>query len=192
MVVGPEDAGRRMSLDRFNRAIGREGYLYELNKGVVEVVDVPHPQHGAQIDELKLQLYSFRAKHPTVIHRLLGSNDSKILLQPDQSERHPDLSIYKRPPPDVEDVWSVWIPAIVIEVISKSSAQRDYFDKPAEYLAFGIGEYWIIDGFKQQMTAMTRWRGQWKSKLVKPSQTYTTPLLPKFSLVLKRVFAASR
>jgi hypothetical protein len=30
--IGPEDHGRRISLDDFDRAIAREGYLYELGK----------------------------------------------------------------------------------------------------------------------------------------------------------------
>jgi hypothetical protein len=42
------------------------------------------------------------------------------------------------------------------------------------------------------MTALTRWRGQWEPKLVKPAQKYTTHLLPGFTLDLKKVFAAAK
>jgi Uma2 family endonuclease len=110
----------------------------------------------------------------------------------DQSERHPDISVYLSAPPDGPDVWSLWIPAIVVEVVSKSSAKRDYQDKPGEYLSFGIDEYWIIDSFKNQMTAMTRWRGQRKDKIVKATQKYSTRHLPGFSLDLKRVMSAGK
>jgi hypothetical protein len=41
------------------------------------------------------------------------------------------------------------------------------------------------------MTAKVRWRGQWKDKPVKPTQKHTTPLLPGFSLDLKRVLATA-
>lgn len=190
-AVGPEDNGRRMSLDEFDRAIGREGYLYELNKRVIEVTDVPHPKHLAQVQEVRDQVVVYRLAHPDVIHTVAGSNESKILLAPDQSERHPDLSIYLGPPPEVGDVWSLWIPAIVVEVVSPSSIKRDYEDKPDEYLGFGIDEYWIVDAAKRQMTANVRWRGQWKPKVVKGSQKYTTRHLPGFTLDLKRVFAAA-
>jgi Uma2 family endonuclease len=91
----------------------------------------------------------------------------------------------------LDDVWSIWVPAIVIEVLSKSSAKRDYDDKPPEYLTFGVDEYWIVDAFKQQMTAKLRWRGQWKDKLLKPTQKHSTRLLPGFSLDLKRVLQAA-
>jgi Uma2 family endonuclease len=190
--IGPEDNGRRMSLDRFDRAQGHEGYIYELNKGIIEVTDVPHPRHFAQVQGIRNQLVVYQENHLNILHSVTSSNDSKILLADDQSERHPDLSIYLSPPPDVADVWSLWVPEIVIEVVSKSSAKRDYDDKPAEYLSFGVDEYWIIDSSKQQMTALVRWRGQWKEKIVKPSQKYSTRHLPGFSLDLKRVLAAAK
>jgi hypothetical protein len=38
------------------------------------------------------------------------------------------------------------------------------------------------------MTALQRWRGQWRPKAVKGDQKYATRLLPGFSLELKRVF----
>jgi Uma2 family endonuclease len=191
-TIGPKDNGRPMSLDQFDRANGREGHIYELNKGVIEVTDVPHPRHFAQVQGIRNQLVIYQENHPEILHSVTSSNDSKILIAADQSERHPDLSVYLSPPPDVADVWSVWVPEIVIEVVSKSSAKRDYHDKPSEYLSFGVDEYWIIDSSKQQMTALVRWRGQWKEKIVKPSQKYSTRHLPGFSLDLKRVLAVAK
>lgn len=35
--------------------------------------------------------------------------------------------------------------AVVIEVVSDESYQRDHFDKPREYAAAGIPVYWIVD-----------------------------------------------
>jgi Uma2 family endonuclease len=180
-----------MSLDRFDRAVGSEGYIYELGNGVIEVTDVPTPLHGKQVQALRNQLTVYQVNHPDVIviDFLAGSNHSKILLAEQQSERHPDLSVYLDPEPDVSDVWSIWCPAIVIEVVSKSSVKRDYEVKPAEYLSFGIDEYWIVDGFQQKITVLSRWRGQWEQKVFKPGQKYITPRLPGFSLEAKPVLS---
>ncbi len=41
-AIGPEDQGRRMTLHRFDRAKGREGYIYEL------VVERKGPQADAK------------------------------------------------------------------------------------------------------------------------------------------------
>ncbi len=94
--------------------------------------------------------------------------------------------------PDVDEIWSIWVPTIAVEIVSESSVKRDYDDKPSEYLAFGIQEYWIIDSFKKQMTALTRFRGMWKPRIIKPLQKYTTRHLPGFSLDLKRVISATK
>src|SRR6266550_7207165 len=75
--IGPEDDGRRMSLDQFDRAIGREGYIYELNKGVVEVTNVPEPKHAKQVQALRNQLVIYQEANPGVIDLLAGSNDAK-------------------------------------------------------------------------------------------------------------------
>ena len=48
--IGPADAGRRMSLAEFEYAEGAPGFLYELSKGVVTVMDVPAIPHALQID----------------------------------------------------------------------------------------------------------------------------------------------
>ncbi|MGD0769012.1 MAG: Uma2 family endonuclease [Tepidisphaeraceae bacterium] len=192
VVIGPEHHGRRMSLDQFDRAATRDDRLYELNKGIIEMVDVPQPRHLRQVLAVRNQLVLYQEANPGAIHSVTSSFDSKVLIASAQSERHPDLSVYLSPPPELDQVWSLWVPAIVVEVVSPSSSRRDYHDKPEEYLEFGIAEYWIIDAQKQQMTAMIRWRGQWKPKILKPSQKYTTRQLPGFTLDLSRVMSAAK
>jgi Uma2 family endonuclease len=191
--IGPEDHGRRMSLDQFDNAIVQPGYIYELGKGVVEVSNVPKLDHGKQVEEARDELVAYRLAHAGVIYYLAGGSDAKLMIGPSESERHPDLLIYLSAPPDVEDdIWSMWVPEIVIEVVSRQSSKRDYEDKAAEYLELGVDEYWIIDAAKNQMTVLIRWRGQWKRKIVKPPQKHITHLLPGFSLDLKKVFAAAK
>jgi len=151
------------------------------------MVDVPHPDHFFRLQSIRDQLIGYKQSHAGIIHAITGSMDSKILVASTQSERHPDLSVYLSEPPDSEDVWSIWIPAIVVEVVSPSSSHRDYHEKPEDYLEFGVEEYWIIDAHKQQMTSLQRWRGRWKPRIVKATGKYTTRHLPGFSLDLNRV-----
>jgi Uma2 family endonuclease len=190
-VIGPSDHGRPMTLDEFDLAEGVEGHLYELGRGVIVVTDVPGPSHFAQVEAIRRQLYRYDAAHPGVIHGIAAGSDAKILVADEQSERHPDLLIYKTPPP-ASDVWSTWVPEIVIEVVSPSSAHRDYEEKPAEYLGFGVSEYWIVDALKQQMSVLRRSRGQWARSSVKQGETYQTRLLPAFTLDVAAVLDAAK
>jgi len=190
--IGPEDHGRRMSLDAFDHAIAEDGYQYELAKGVIEVSEVPKPEHAKQVQAIRNQLGRYQDDHPDAIELIASSNECKLLVGPSKSERHPDVSLYLSAQPDISDVWSIWIPQIVVEVVSESSRKRDYEQKPPEYLALGVDEYWIVDAAKNQMTVLTRWRGEWKPAILKPPKRYSTHLLPGFSLDLNRVIVAGK
>lgn len=190
-IIGPNDHGRPMTLDEFERAKGVEGRLYELGRGVIVVTDVPNTPHMRQVEELRDQLVAYKLAHKGFIYSVATGSEAKILVDEDQSERHPDLLIYQTPSPET-DVWSTWIPEIVIEVVSPSSAHRDYEEKPGEYLAFGVSEYWIVDAAKQQVTVLRRSRGQWASTIVKHGETYQTRLLPEFTLDVAAVLDAAK
>lgn len=189
--IGPADQGRRMTLAEFEHAEGQEGYIYELGKGVVTVVDVPNRGHGSQLDAARDQLYGYKRDHPGRIYRVLMGSECKILLHGLESERHPDLAIYKAPPIEEEDYWASWIPEIVIEVVSASSRHRDYEEKPDEYLQFGVREYWILDAEKNEMLVLKRYGGRWVRKPVRPPEKYKTRLLPDLDFDCGAVFRAS-
>src|SRR5437763_815974 len=84
--IGPEDNGRRMSLDQFDRAIPREGYLYELNKGVIEVSGIPKPRHGLHVQRIRNQVGTYQEAHPDAIYFIGGGSEAKMLIGPAQSE----------------------------------------------------------------------------------------------------------
>ena len=190
--IGPQDHGRRMALDEFDHAEAAEGYLYELSRGVVTVVDVPRPSHLAQIDAIQCQLAAHRLVHPGRIYAVAAGSDCKILVQGLECERHPDLAVYKTAPPEGEDVWSAWIPELVVEVVSPGSEHRDYVEKREEYFLFGVREYWIVDAAKEEMLVLRRSRGQWVERRIRPPQICRTRLLPGFEFDCGSVFKAAQ
>ena len=155
-IIGPQDHGRRMSLAEFEPAEVQPGYCYELGRGVVIVSDVPARRHLAQVMALRRQLHAYDASSPGQIHTIAAGSECKILLADLESERHPDIVVYKNPPPEEEGDWAGWIPEIVIEVVSPGSEQRDYVEKREEYLAFGVREYWIADAGRQEVLILRR------------------------------------
>src|SRR5438128_1905695 len=139
--VGPLDHGRPMSLEEFDLAEVQPGYLYELSRGVITVTDVPGTLHFALLTAVRRQLAAYDLAHPEAIYGIGGGAECKILLPVFESERHPDISVYRTRPPATKKVWARWIPELVIEVVSRGSEQRDYEEKRGEYLAFGVTEY---------------------------------------------------
>ena len=192
--IGTADTGRRMSLADFELAASDEGCLFELSRGVVTVVDVPGRPHFDQVDEAKRQLYLYRATHPNSVYRI-GEPDVKLLITDAESERHPDVALYKQPPDDDEqDLWATWVPDLVIEVVSQGSRGRDYDEKRDEYLRFGVREYWIIDasrGDAGEMMVLRRVGGRWAEKTVRPPAVHRPSILPGLSFDIAAVFAAA-
>jgi Uma2 family endonuclease len=191
--IGPQDQGRRMSLADFEQAETQEGDLYELGRGVIVVSDVPKPSHAVQIATIRDQLTMHKLRHPGQIWAILGSHECKIPIALLDSERHPDLAVYKTPPPrDDDEVWSVWIPELVIEVVSLGSGIRDYEEKPDEYLAFGVQEYWIVDGRRREVLVLRRSRGRWVDETITPDQVYRPLVLPGFEFACGPVFDSAK
>jgi Uma2 family endonuclease len=190
--IGPADNGRRMSLEEFDHAEVQEGRLYELARGVIVVSDVPQERHLAQVDAIRQQLSAYRVGHPDVIHRIASGSECKLVVRPLQSERHPDLAVYKTTRPRQEDYWAAWVPEVVVEVVSPGSENRDYWDKREEYLLFGVREYWIVDADREEILVLRRVKERWSERVIGPTQTYRPRLLPGLELDVGQVFAAAR
>ena len=185
-----KDHGRAMTLDEFDEAEAEPGQLFELGRGIIVVTEVPRPNHGMLVDAIRTQVTAFKLAHPGQFLFQAAGSDCKILLSTLQSERHPDLAVYTTPPPSNDNkAWSVWVPALVVEIVSPGSEQRDYVEKREEYLQFGIREYWIVDATKQEMLALQRSRGQWEEHLVRPPALYRSLSLPGFEFNLASVFS---
>lgn len=185
----PEDHGRRMSLKDFEPAEWREGVLYELARGVVVVSDVPGFKHLRVVSGIRDQIILYKIQNPGEIYEILGTMECKVLVEDLESERHPDLAIFKKAPPERVKLWRNWVPEVVIEVVSKSSEDRDYVEKREEYYARGIQEYWIVDPQRHRLLVLKRTKRGWTEHFLQ-SGTYQTKLLPGFVLDLARVFAA--
>jgi Uma2 family endonuclease len=191
--IVPSDHGRCMSLADFEHAEVQEGFLYELARGVIIVSDVPNPPHLAQVTAVRRQLNAYDLAHADRIHTIASGGECKILLANLESERHPDLAVYKTPPPSPkEEVGAMWVPEIVIEVVSPGSEERDYNEKREEYLQFGVQEYWIVDAQRQQVLILRRSGGRWAERILRAPETYRTRQLPRFELHCAPVFEAAR
>lgn len=190
--IGPRDHGQTIRLKDFEHAEVEEGYLYELSRGVITVSNVPKPKHMALVRAIKLQLYAYQLDHPDRIYDIASGSECKILIAALESERHPDLTVYTTPPPDDDDPWPLWIPDLVIEVVSPGFKSRDYREKPEEYLAFGIKKYWVVDADRREMLVHRRSRGEWVKKTVRSPAVYKTPLFPGLEFATESVFKAGK
>lgn len=148
-----------MTLEEFREADGRSGYLYELAGGVLEVVEVPGEDHAQVIDSLHEAFSLYRRQHPGRILRIGHGSDVRFVIPDLRSDRHPDLAVIFRDAP--LDERGRRRPALAVEVVSPGAEarRRDYEEKRAEYLAFGLLEYWLVDPELRQVSVLARCQG---------------------------------
>jgi Uma2 family endonuclease len=176
--IGPADQGLRMTLPEFIEADWQGGWLYELAQGVLVVTEVPRPPHALTVERVADMFSYYKRTHPGLIYLRASGAECRIRLIGMQSDRHPDQAIYFTPPPDGPSPWSRWVPAIVVEVVSKGGKQRDYVEKREEYLRFGITEYWILDPLLKRLLVLQRAGDVWEERVIPAGKTYRTDLLP--------------
>ena len=79
-------------------------------------------------------------------------------------------------------------PDLVVEVLSQSTAEIDRTTKLKLYARYGVQEYWLID--PEACTAeiyRRETRGFEQVASLRPSDLLTTPLLPGFSVLLRKL-----
>jgi Uma2 family endonuclease len=190
--LGRSDHGRIMSLEDFERAIGREGYRYELNDGRVEVFPTPELWHSDLVEWVDRSLRDYMNTVSATINKLFH-RPRLYLPERRPSSLEPDLIAFRLKRIDLplkDRRWSDINPVLVIEVTSEDTAAKDLVRNVGLYLEIpSITEYWVIDprpNPDEPMLSVYRRRGaRWQRPIVVPfGGTYETRLLPGFRLLI--------
>lgn len=114
----------------------------ELVDGVIVEEELPDYLHELVVAWLVATLRSWAVPRGGVV----GGSEAKFLLGP-RLGRKPDVSVFVPPnlPPRRGPVTIP--PLLMIEVLSRapSDVRRDRIQKTAEYEAFGVAHFWIVD-----------------------------------------------
>jgi Uma2 family endonuclease len=111
-----------------------------------------------------------RWSHNRTVRRLLVILDRDLAgadvlpwsgLSMDHSNRIPDIMVFASEFED--DGWWAGIPPIIaIEVLSPSTRRTDLIEKADEYVAHGVGQYWIVDPDTRTVLIRTNDDGAWR------------------------------
>ncbi|MDY6939636.1 MAG: Uma2 family endonuclease, partial [Cyanobacteriota bacterium] len=130
----------------------------------------------------------------------LAIHDCEIqvpILQPgDAANRYPDLVVLR------EEHWELTQkrltvtlemppPQLVVEVVSpgKTSRERDYQRKRAQYEATGIPEYWIVDTQEEQVTVLFLEERQYvEVGVFGEDEAILSPTFPELKLTPQQIF----
>jgi Uma2 family endonuclease len=176
--IGPADHGRSMTLNEFLDAEEEEGYRYELARGVLEATHVPNDPHGLVVWNLLAAIAIYSRAHPGVIYRAGGGAEFRLWLPALISGRNPDVAVALRITP--RGSRGRRPPSLVFEVVSEGNEahERDYVTKRAEYLAYGLSEYWIVDLQTKTVTVLIRDGDIWVEQFYRDDQQAVSLVLP--------------
>jgi Uma2 family endonuclease len=192
LKLGPADRGRPLSAEEFDNAIYQHGYEYELIDGRLSVSPLPNlPAHLLE-RWVRRKLETYAEEHPERINYI---DRARVFVEerPEATRPEPDVAAYRDFPldrPIAELRWQDVSPILVAEVLSEDDPNKDLVRNVELYLQVPtIREYWIIDGRQnpdEPAMIVHRRRGR---RWLKPievgfGETYTTPLLPGFTLVV--------
>jgi Uma2 family endonuclease len=188
------DHARELSMDEFLDADAEEGFKYEIIEGRLDVSPVPGYFHSSIQLWLLMLLNRYAEACPAVINHV---NPTARIFLPGRRRAtapEPDLAAFRDFPlhlPASEVDWRDVSPLLVVEVISPETADKDLVRNRRLYLRVpSIREYWIIDTRgdldRPSLIALRRAGRRWAAPITVPfGGTYTTPLLPGFSLVVR-------
>jgi Uma2 family endonuclease len=187
----PADNGRRLTLDAFLDAEEQPGHRYELAQGVLEVTQVPDEPHGNLVWFLVQALVRYADDHRGRIQRVGEASSFRLWLPGMVSGRNPDLAVVLENAP--RDHRNRRVPALAFEVVSEGAEarHRDYVTKRAEYLAYGLFEYWIVDPLERTITVLTRQGDVWADRVFQADQSAEGLVLPGFRVTLPFLWQAA-
>jgi Uma2 family endonuclease len=193
LYLTPADHGRAMSYDEFIHSAAQEGYRYELIEGKVVVSPIPNMPHEELLDWLVGKLDAYIHARPDIVNHLKAP--ARIFV-PDAEEvtaPEPDIAVYRDFPlhlPLRERRWEDVSPVLVVEILSEDTAEKDTERNVGLYLrVHSVREYWILDPLadpdRPSLTVHRRRGQRWQRPIMVPAGgSYTTPLLPGFTLLL--------
>jgi Uma2 family endonuclease len=193
LKLTPRDQGRPLTREEFEAAQGVEGYRYELIDGKVYVSPTPQLAHDCIVQWIRDLLHIYRWDHAEVINYISGHAGVPVPDRPKATVLEPDLAAYRDYPlrlPVRQRRRENISPILVAEVVSEDDPDKDLVRNVELYEQVpSIREYWIFDprtDADAPSLRVYRRRGRpWQRPIdVAPGETYTTRLLPSFTLRL--------
>lgn len=194
LKLGPADHGRALTLEEFLGGEYREGYRYELIEGRLCVSPAPNPPGRILETWILLRLANYAQDNPEVVN--FACPEPRVFVPGVTLPvvPRPDVGVYQDFPID-QDVefeairWQDHSPVLVVEVLDADNPDKDLERNVRLYRQVpSIREYWVIDPRPRarRPTLLVRRRSgtRWRVSRHAFGSSYTTPLLPNFSLVV--------
>jgi Uma2 family endonuclease len=180
-----------MSYDEFMAGDYREGYKYEVIDGKLYVS--PHPELAeARVEDwLHDRLGDYARERPDIINYISGKARVLVPGRRGATAPQPDLAAYRDFPrrPIRGPRWVDVSPVLVVEVVHGADTAKDLVRNVKLYRQVpSVQEYWMTDARdnpdRPSLRVHRRYGKRCRISDLAFGETYTTPLLPGFKLLI--------
>ena len=181
-------SGARLTYDDLLR-LPDDRLRHELIEGTHHVTASPNTRHQRVLGEMYFALRSHLERHPggslflAPMDVVLSPRD---VVVPDMVYLSAERAADVLTPQDIRGM-----PDLIVEVLSPGTAGRDRTVKQALYERQGVTEYWLVDPQRDSIRVYRRIDDVLvvvADLSTEANDTLTTPLLPRLSVPLSRVF----
>ena len=171
---------------QYLRLTDQTNHLIEWTDGVLEVLPMPTRDHQRISALLYRALFTFVSAFGGIVLY----SPLRLQIRPG-AYREPDLLVLldENDPRNGNDYWRG--ADLVIEIVSPDRPQRDLLEKPLNYAAAGIPEYWIVNPLDSTFQVLTLTDDGYSPRIFRSGDQATSAVLPSFSIAVDQVFLAS-
>jgi Uma2 family endonuclease len=192
MRLGPVQHGQPLTNEEFVAAGFEEGFRYELIDGRLYVAAAPNLRHDWVTEWITDAVKAYARAHPDICNHV--SRHARVFVpgRPELTTPEPDIAAYCEfsADPDLNDIrWEDFNPLFVVEIPSADDPDKDLVRNVELYRQVpSIKEYWLVDnladGNRPSLRIHRRSGQRWRPHEIPFGATYTTRLLPGFSLLV--------
>jgi Uma2 family endonuclease len=191
-MVSATHPNRRLTYDDLLLFPEDDRLRHEIIDGVHYVTAAPNLRHQDLVGRLYLAIGNFLASHPGIGRVFVSPVDVVFTIH---DVVGPDLVFVAGDQTDILTEANIQgAPAIVVEILSKSTRSRDERIKKQLFDRGGVREYWMVDPDRSQLIVHLREVDGFHACAplsAAEGAVLTTPLLPGFSLSLSELFQSS-
>ena len=179
------DAGMELTREEFADAEWADGTRFERCNGRLVVMPPAGHEHRVTSEPIRDRLVVYKVAHPEIVEHVFEESWTSV---DENTDRIPDIAVYLRTRFAGQQIPDR-IPELIFEIVSpgRANRRRDYDEKRDEYERIGVLEYVIVDRFDHEVTVLRLVDNHYHEELLKPRDTYRTPLLPGLEIPLQPI-----
>ena len=187
-LIGRADDGMELTREEYAAAEWVEGVRFERVNGKLVVMPPAGHEHHVTSEPIRDYLVVYKLAHRDLVEHIFEEAWTAI---DEDTDRIPDIAVYLRTRSEGLRIPDR-IPEIIFEIVSpgRANRRRDYDEKRDEYERLGVLEYVIVDRFDHEVTVLRLVDGTYQEQILKPADTYRSPLLPGLEIPLQPIIGS--